>query len=412
MSFAPTVVMYSPDTVGLGHTRRNSAIASALVSAVPGASVVLLVGSSVGSIFEVPSGVDSIKLPSVLKTGVNDWRARSLGISKDATLRIRSGLIRETIEALRPDLLLIDHLPAGIWGELLPTFETIRRLKLKTKVVLGLRDILDEPERVRRRWSEEGIYEVIARHYDAVFIYGERRIFDTAEAYGLDVNVCDEIHYLGYVRGETSGRKGKQLPAAGLPSGPRHVLVSAGGGYDAYPMMTATMAGFERIAGACNAKMTMVTGPLMPVEHATKLEAQAAGLPVQVIRFSNRMGALLEAADLIVTMGGYNSMLEIAALGKPAINIPRTGPSREQTLRAMLFEKMGLMTHLPLEQATPERIGGLLQTRIQKPPRLVPTLEANGASRAARRISRLLSAPVAGLVAAFHHLEDALNAAE
>ncbi len=208
MSFAPTVVMYSPDTVGLGHTRRNSAIASALVSAVPGVSVVLLVGGSVGSIFELPSGVDSIKLPSVLKTGVNDWRARSLGISKDATLRIRSGLICETIEALRPDLLLIDHLPAGIWGELLPTFETIRRLKLKTKVVLGLRDILDEPERVRRRWSEEGIYEVIARHYDAVFIYGEQRIFDTGEAYGLDVSVCDEIHYLGYVRGETCGPQG------------------------------------------------------------------------------------------------------------------------------------------------------------------------------------------------------------
>ncbi len=201
-------------------------------------------------------------------------------------------------------------------------------------------------------------------------------------------------------------------PPRARPAVPRKVLVSAGGGYDAYPMMTATMAGFERIAATCNAKMTMVTGPLMPVEHATKLEAQAAGLPVQVIRFSNRMGALLEAADLIVTMGGYNSMLEIASLGKPAINIPRTGPSREQTLRATLFHKMGLMTHLPLEQATPERIGGLLQTRIQKPPRLVPTLEANGASRAARRISRLLSAPVAGLVAAFHHLEDALNAAE
>ncbi len=377
-----SIVMYSPDTVGLGHVRRNSTIATHVVEMNPDCSVVLLVGSAAGPVFALPPGVDTIKLPSVQKLSSGDWCARSLSISNQVAQRVRSGLIRETIATLRPDILLVDHLPCGIWSELLPVFEFIRSRRLPTRIVLGLRDILDDPQRVSSRWSREGTYDVVRRYYDSVFVYGDRAVFDSAAAYGLSEEICSDVRFMGYVTGETNSSPA----ASGRQSGGRDekfVVVTAGGGYDAYPMMAASLEALSVVPRSQRIRAVAVAGPLMPDEYFARLRAMADASGIELVRFTSELKTMLRRADLVVTMGGYNSMLEITALGKATIVIPRSGPSMEQTVRSQMFEQMGFSRHVPLEAATPEFLSQAIVAGLASPPRPYATLGLDGARNAA-----------------------------
>jgi predicted glycosyltransferase len=52
MSDRPIILMYSPDTIGLGHIKRHTAISTEVLREAPEANIVLLVGSGIGAFFE------------------------------------------------------------------------------------------------------------------------------------------------------------------------------------------------------------------------------------------------------------------------------------------------------------------------------------------------------------------------
>jgi predicted glycosyltransferase len=397
MSSRPTVVMYTPDSIGLGHVKRHMAIAAEVVCQTPGASVILLVGSGVGDFFKLPGGCDIIKIPSVEKTGPDSWQPRSLSLEAPSTRRLRAGLIRETLEELRPDVFLVGHMPAGIWGELIPTLKLIRSLRFPTKVILGVRDILDDPDRIQRHWSKEGYYDFIEGYYDHVFIYGDGDIFPTADHYGLSSRIPGRFSYCGYVcsissteyaTGRAEGLNGF-LGSGGF--GPL-IVITGGGGHDAHPMMSACCAALKHLDAARAVRAVMITGPLMPDDQREQLRWVADGLPVEILPWSMRLPAYLAAADLVVTMGGYNSVLETVCLGKRAINIPRraTMEGAEQSMRAALFAKLGLLTHVPLDEATPERLAATIGSLLDEPLKPRPALPLDGAKRASHLIRKFL----------------------
>jgi predicted glycosyltransferase len=377
--------MYSPDSIGLGHIRRLAAIASRIVTRNPNASVLMIVGSGVGAFFDLPTGVDCIKLPSVQKIGRNAWKPRSLGLSAQTTGRLRAAMIRETIELLEPDALLVDHAPAGIWNELLPTLQLISDSALGTCTVLGLRDILDEPKRIRRKWTADGTYSLIRRHYDHVFIYGVPEVYPAADYYGLNNCVRGDLHYCGYVSEEArlSSGIGDLLPAELIARpGKRLAVVTAGGGHDAFQMMSACIAAMLKLGAGTDLEMVAITGPLMPPAQRDELRRQACRCAVTIVPWTKQPSSYLAAADVIVTMGGYNSVLEALAWSKPTIVIPRDGPTAEQSLRAAMFDRLGQMTYVPLAKATPAVLAEIL-LQPPTPSSLPKRLPLEGAERAA-----------------------------
>ncbi|MDH3662942.1 MAG: response regulator, partial [Alphaproteobacteria bacterium] len=179
------VVMYSHDGFGLGHMRRNLNLARAL-TADPGINVLMLIGCPNGLFFDLPPRIDFIKLPSIVKVDTESWETRKLTLGMETTCALRAGLILHTLKTLNPDLFLVDYVPQGVGRELLPGLDWIRAQPKPPQTVLGLRDIIDQPERLTRTWTERGTYDVIEAYYDRVMIYGHRHVFDGADAYGLD----------------------------------------------------------------------------------------------------------------------------------------------------------------------------------------------------------------------------------
>src|SRR2546427_9532478 len=146
MTSSCRVSIYSQDSLGLGHLRRNILIGGALLEAKKDSNVLLFADSPVAPFFKLPDRMDHVKLPSIRKVSAGCWEATRLRIDQREVVQLRADLLRNVLLNFRPDLLLVDHMPVGAQGELLPAVKALKQAYPKCCVVLGLRDTLDAPE--------------------------------------------------------------------------------------------------------------------------------------------------------------------------------------------------------------------------------------------------------------------------
>lgn len=347
----PRIALYSHDTMGLGHIRRNQLIAMALAAPPLNASVLLITGVREGGAFPMPGGIDSVILPAYRKGSDGAYSARSLAMSLPQLVDMRSALIDLTLQQFQPDIFVADNVPDGALGELLPALERLRR-ETGTYCVLGLRDILDCPDAIRREWGRKNIFAVIRRNYDAVWIYGEEAVFDTVRAYDFPADIAALAHYTGYLDPFSTAAQRLQVKLPACPGG-EVVLCSVGGGQDGFELARA----FVEAKMPANMHGLVATGPLMPdecKEHLAALIARRSNLTL--IDGVCDIVPLLSRVDRVIGMAGYNSANEVLASGRPALFVPRTVPRTEQLIRAERLQELGLATCLPADALTPDAI--------------------------------------------------------
>src|ERR1700712_5048984 len=137
------VLIYSHDSFGLGHLRRCRTIAHSLVESDQNLSVLILSGSPIIGSFGFRTRVDFVRIPGVIKLRNGEYTSLNLHMHIEETLRLRGSIITHTAEAFEPDLVIVDKEPLGLRGEAEDTLELMRQRKIP--VVLGLRDVMDEP---------------------------------------------------------------------------------------------------------------------------------------------------------------------------------------------------------------------------------------------------------------------------
>ncbi|HVS62052.1 MAG TPA: glycosyltransferase [Thermoanaerobaculia bacterium] len=384
-----SILVYCGDVVGLGHQRRNLAIASRLVQEMPELDVLMLTSQPAGFL-GCPERVDVVKLPSLTKDPEGALGPRTLSLQHDQLSRLRRRIIEGVASTLRPDLVLVDHHPTGLWGELGPSLRSWRKDRRGPCVVLGVRDILDDPTLTVQSWRRDGVYRAISQSYDAVLIYGAEEVFDTKDQYRLQEETGVPAHYCGYVCSENGdGDEGAARHGLGLTA--RQVVVAtAGGGGDGYPMMRLCLEALRRIAPSTDLELVCITGPLMRRDEIEDLRRRAADLPARIVWCVDHLPSYLQAADVLLTMAGYNSMLEAMRLRKPTIVLPRTGPSAEQGLRAARLAERGIVHALGQGERTPDHLARVIEQALASPPPDAILPPMNGVDQAARCLRGLL----------------------
>ena len=358
------LLMYGHDTYGLGHLRRSLAIANHLGGAIDGLSTLLLTGSPVAHYFALPPGADYIKLPSVVKLGDEQYRARELAMSTDSIGRLRASIVCEAATYFAPDIVLVDHAPLGAKGEMLPALRQLRKNSPHTRIVLGLRDVLDEPERVRALWEQQQMYQAIEEFYDMVMIYGQSDIFNPIEAYRFSPAMAARTVFTGYVRREDPIQPASALRAElDLGSEP-FVLVTAGGGGDGLKLQKTFLEACAHLDTGLFGSAVIITGPLMAPGDRTQLEGLCTGRPIRLLDFHPDLPGLMRASALVIAMGGYNTICEILAGHCPALIVPRSHPRREQEIRARAFADRGLLAMLPEDDLTPLSLAAALRSAM------------------------------------------------
>ena len=393
----PTVMTYSHDGYGLGHLRRNSTIAASLVRQMPQSSVLMLVGCPVGAFFDLPPGVDFIKVPSIIKVAAGTYQPLGIRVSVDRVKMIRASTIAAAADSLQPDVFLVDHVPTGVWGELLPTLHVLKARKNPPHIILGIRDIIDSPDLIREQWHREGTFKAISTYYDEVLIYGCEDVFDAAAAYGLRDEVQTNVTYTGYVCSNKPHKSKAQARRDLGVTKDQLVLVTAGGGHDGYPMMQACVDACRLLGPHRPFEVMFIAGPLM--EHSLKksLHRQGAELNIRVMSHVHESLGYLEAADLVIAMAGYNSMCEILSLKKRALVIPREGPRAEQKMRSRMFADRGLVDVLYPHELTPARLAARMVANLEQPGLSAKNdamIDIDGANYVARHVNeRTLQLP-------------------
>ncbi|SIR49107.1 Predicted glycosyl transferase [Acidiphilium rubrum] len=396
------VLLYSHDTFGLGHLRRNLAIADRLLAQQGRFSVRLLTGSPVIHDWSLPRGLQVQPLPPVVKTGAEHYRSRDPRSSFAMTKGYREALILKAVWRYRPDVFLVDHAPAGMNGELLAALALIRRELPATRTILGLRDILDAPDTVKALWHEQEIPELLDQAYDEIFVYGSKALFDVAAGYGLRGRIAERVHYCGHVVAAPDAPcriagAGPQAicwtaaKAAGRPV----ALVTAGGGGDGFFLMSAYIEALNRLpAGALHS--AIVTGPLMPHAQKAALFMAAGGRDdIELIDHTTDLMPSLRAADLVVAMAGYNTSAEIIATRKRAILVPRAAPRAEQLMRASLLAGLGVVRAIVPGPDLAGDLARLLPQVMAAPPppaAVWAALDLNGAERVATHLQAMIPA--------------------
>lgn len=334
------VLVYSHDSFGLGHLRRCRAIAHALVDSDPGASVIILSGSPIIGNFDFRRRVDFIRVPGVIKLRNGSYTSRSLTLDVEDTLAMRASIIRHAAEVFAPDLFIVDKEPLGLRGEVGETLEALHRRG--TPLVLGLRDVLDEPALLAPEWERKNVMPALADLYDEIWVYGLPQICDPLADIPVPDAVRRKMVFTGYLGREPARGDPFHAPAVPAP----YLLVTPGGGGDGEVLVDWVLRAYEGDRNLPHPAL-LVFGPFMHKDRQREFARRAAALEdVETLTFDANIEPLMESAAGIVAMGGYNTFCEILSFDKPSLIVPRTVPRKEQLIRAERAQGLGLIRML------------------------------------------------------------------
>lgn len=336
------VLIYSHDTFGLGHLRRCRTIAHALVERHKDMSVLILSGSPIIGSFDFRSRVDFVRIPGVIKLRDGQYTSLNLPMDIDETLKIRAEIIQHTARVFDPDIFIVDKEPLGLRGEAL---ETMKMLKTRgTRIVLGLRDVMDEPSLLAPEWERKNVMPALRTIFDQIWVYGLPQFCDPLEGIALPERVRRKVVYTGYLpRFSVEPPPEHQLPE--ITQRP-FLLVTPGGGGDGEGLIEWVLRAYESNE-ILPYPALLVLGPFMQRDRRAEFLARVARLPrVEAITFDAHMEHLVQNAVGVIAMGGYNTFCEILTLDKRAVIVPRKRPRMEQFIRANRAQQLGLVRML------------------------------------------------------------------
>ena len=340
------VLVYSHDSFGLGHLRRCRTIAHSLVARRKALSVLILSGSPIIGSFDFRTRVDFVRVPGVIKLRNGEYSSLSLHMDIAEVLRMRASIIRHTAEVFAPDIFIVDKEPLGLRGEIQGTLKALGARG--TRLVLGLRDVMDDPVLLSEEWERKNAMSALDTLYDDILVYGLPQVCDPLEGLGLSASIQQKMTWTGYLRSMPSG-DGFGIPAATALPEP-FVLVTPGGGGDGEDLIDWVVRAYESDPGLPHPAL-IVFGPFMRPRRREQFRMRIARLDrVEAITFDARFENLMARAAGVVAMGGYNTFCEILTFDKPAVIVPRRRPRLEQTIRASRAEQLGLVRMLSDER--------------------------------------------------------------
>ncbi len=283
----------------------------------------------------------------------------SIKVDPKHAISIRKNIISATAKTFKPDLFIVDKVPTGLKNEVMPTLKWMRKHLPCSKVVCGLRDVLDSAKSTRAEWKRKKFADVLRELYSEVWVYGEQCLYDAIEQYAIPEDIAAKTVFTGYIPRKRPGRRNGRKKA-------KQVLVTIGGGGDGYDVLDTYLRMLES-NGTVDFETLMITGPFLAPSKLDELADRARAVRVRITPFVKNIEKKMSLADVVVSMGGYNTMCEILSLRKPALVIPRDMPREEQLIRARVFRERGLCDYIRWGEVTPERMREKLDTLLNRP---------------------------------------------
>ncbi len=339
----PRLLFYCQHVLGMGHLVRSREIVKGLGEF----DVWFINGGEPVDGFAFPPEVRVVQLPPVRSDA--EFRAIDAG---ELVQEQRRGMLLRLLEEVDPDAVLIEMFPFGrrkFAFELVPLLEEIRQRGNRTKVISSVRDILVSKRDQARH--EEQACRLLNEYFDLVLVHSDPRFQQLGETFLRAADLRCRVEYTGFV-----------TEPADLP--PARIIASAGGGRIGFPLLDAAVRACREIATAPRHELHVFTGPYLPEDEFQALLEMAAACPwIRVERYAPDFVQRLASADLLISMAGYNTCMNVLTTGVRAIVLPFTGnQNEEQSIRAHKLAGLGCLSVLEPCDLEPE----LLAARIRR----------------------------------------------
>jgi predicted glycosyltransferase len=372
MTETADILFYCQHLLGIGHLRRAALIATAVDRA--GMKTVFASGGMPVTGLDI-GGARLVQLPPLrtadaVFSALVDEAGRPID---EAWRQARRDALLELFDRTAPRLLLIEMFPFGrrqLRFELLPLLEAARARKPRPLVVCSVRDVLNPQSNAEKTaW----ILDTVTRYFDRVLVHGDPGFLTLEHSFPEAAVATPPPARVG--PGEGSGE----------------VLVSTGGGAVAEPLIAAALAARPR-SPLADAPWRILAGPNLPEAVFDRFRAMAPS-GVVVERARPDFTTLLARCRLSISQAGYNTVMELLAAGPPAVVVPfAAGQEREQTLRAELLARRGLLTVVEEAGLDGERLARAIARALEPAPNAGAslTLKLDGADTTARKLRQLL----------------------
>src|SRR6266478_7070995 len=382
------VMFYCQHCVGFGHLVRSSAIVRAMAR---NFSVMFVTGGPSVTGFELPSDVDIVQLPEIQTDAEFEClQVCDSEVSLEETQALRKDLLIRAFESFRPDAVITELYPFGrkrFAFELIPLLERARR-KGRTAVVSSVRDVLVAKKDGGRH--EARVSKIINKYYHLVLVHGDERLQRLEETFPRIEDLKCPVAYTGYVVRPENRATG----SARLEDRQPTIIVSAGGGK--YPEGHLLMDSVIRVAGVLEAriphKFHIFTGPFIPPAIYQRLQDLThTTRNVTLDKFIPDLADKLRLADLSISLGGYNTIMDILCTGVRALILPVTSNNdTEQTVRATKLKKLGVLPEILRPDAlAPEPLASAILEALKTKPGKI-NLNLDGAENSSSLLKEFL----------------------
>ena len=353
------VVCHSQHLTGIGHHVRMHCLASGLARA---HEVHLVDGGRPVPRPHLAAEPQRLRLPTLARTATGELVGGDGGPAAPVVLR-RAQVLADAIDAIRPDVLLVDHYPFSKWElttEIDAAIAATRAANRSARVVCSLRDIAPQT-RHEHLVAERYVREVARRlddGFDALLVHADPRWSDLARDAPAAIGVTVPVRATGYVV-EPPVATPVAVSVAAWPSAP--FAVASAGGLDATEFLLAVIAAHAALVDAPPDALPDVPGTIhvfapagAPEPELDRLRAASArhGARAEVYAFSPGFGAWLDAAALSVSRAGYNTCAALLRAPGAAVLVPDPRLS-DQIPRARVLADAGFAVTVEAPGAAP-----------------------------------------------------------
>jgi len=290
----------------------------------------IVTGHRAAANYFVPSTCEYVHLPSwdsLIPAKSNYWgRAPFLDVDLAGAVQLRREIIDGVMRGFRPDAIFVDHLPLGANEELAPIIEHARCRKY-----LVTRGVLNDTEDLDRLILGGSAAAALRHRYDRILVAADARVVDFPGKYAVDDVIRAKTVTTGYVAEPVAAEAiAATRRARGLGPDDLWVVASAGGGQTGEPTVAASIAisrSHPRFA------FDIVLGPRSNLRSEVATQEGSDGGRVRIYNEVHDMTLRHASADLVITSGGYNSMLEALQGRATILCVPLRKDARDEQTR-------------------------------------------------------------------------------
>jgi predicted glycosyltransferase len=374
----PKILIHCQYVYGIGHFVRTIELCKVLLSDF---QITLVSGGEQVPNFSIPENIDFKQLPSVYKEeGEDTLRVVEQGIDLPEVMRIRKALLKEYIDVLKPDIFLSEHFPFGLLfeEEVLTVIKAVKTANENCKIACSVRDII-----LTNHGATHDLRtcDILNSYFDLILAHGDPNIISLEATFPLIKNILPKIEYTGYVVEKLQFQKTEESK--------KIVLVSVAAGRIGSELITAVLESSQDIVDSLDCEIVLFSGAFQKEVCAVDFE----NCNVQILPFSrNEYLAKLQICDLLICLGGYNTIIEALSIQRSILVYRKefSSGNREQYIRLKMFEELGLVESISSKEIRDGKLLPKVLNCFTNKQELMNEIDTNGAERSAESLLNLL----------------------